>query len=372
MKIDILFCSIIVFLGTYSFSLRLKPKNNIQKNNEEYLYTINFISMPFTYPNISMNINSTDPFGNIYPPNIYSKGEISLVGIKQIREIAEKMKTHFKSVSQSRRLINESEVKNLCPCFNPCIQSSKVLSNYLIRNFKGSKFYEEMKDEYDYIKDITYDPILIENSTKENKTEQFMNKYFTKGKQIIIKYLKYERFVIDNKNVLFFNRTNLTFSSMDRLIDYYLNYESLKDKIIKAESFNTTDIKSILFYPEDNLFDIKAYKAFYIINSDKNYTLSYLKKIENLLNDLSSRKYLPTSKLINLFIPDYIYSGIYYWIVTNLLDISDLPGVSYGNMITLDAYRKSNSTIVFKETVNGNYIKNLTLFDMKVNLNNIK
>ena len=368
MKIDILFWCIIVYIVTYSFSLRLKLKDTLQNDNEEYLFTINFISMPFTYPNISMNINSTDPFGNIYPSNIYSKGEISLIGIKQIKEIAKKIKTHFESVS--RRLIKESEINNLCPCFKLCIQSSKALSNYLLRNY--TKYYEDIKDEYDYLKDITYDHKLIENASKENKTEQFMNKYFTKGKQIISKYLKYEKFEIDNKHFLFFNRTNLTFSNMDLLIDYYLNYESLKEKIIKAPSFNTTDIKSFLFYPEDNLFDIKAYKAFYIINSDKNFTLSYLKKIENLLNDLSSRVYLPSSKLINLFIPDYIYSGIYYSLVTNLLDISDLPGVSYGNIITLDAYRISNSTIVFRETVNDNYIKNLSLFDMKANLNNIK
>ena len=44
MKIDILFWCIIVYIVTYSFSLRLKLKDTLQNDNEEYLFTINVIS----------------------------------------------------------------------------------------------------------------------------------------------------------------------------------------------------------------------------------------------------------------------------------------------------------------------------------------
>lgn len=366
-------CIVVSYQNKKVSTLKSGSKDSLKG---KFVFNINFISMPHYYQELPLDINHNDPFGNKYSNNLYFPGTLSEMGIKQIKELGTILYNHYMNVSSSNNieLVNDSIV-TLCSLLKRCIQSSEMLMITLSDFFPNLhlSMFKILPEEYNYDNVNLINESLYLESLLSNKTEEFMNTYFKKAKEIMAKYVNNTNFILDDNknNHIMFDKSQLPFSQMDVLIDYYLNYESLKTKIKKNPNFKPEEIKSILYEPEDNLFDIKAFKSFFIINSQKNYTVSYLKKINSMLQDLVNKKYLSKGKMINLFVPDYIYSGIYLWLVTHSLIMSDLPGVSYGNVISLDAYEKEDNTIIFNETVNNNYIKTLMLNDLDINLQDV-
>ena len=372
----IIYLKICIILSIQNKKVTTLKSDSKDLSNGQFLFNINFISMPHYYQELPLDINHKDPFGNKYPQNLYFPGTLSEMGMKQIKELGTILYNHYMNVSSSNNIgLHNESIVTLCSLLKRCIQSSEMLMTTLSDFFPNVNIsmFKILPEEYNYDNVNIIDENLYLDSLRSNKTEEFMNTYFKKAKEIIAKYITNTNFILDDNknNHIKFEKSHLPFSQMDVLIDYYLNYESLKTKVEKNPSFKPEEIKSILYDPEDNLFDIKAFKSFFIINSQRNYTVSYLSQISKLLQDLVNKKYLSKGKMINLLVPDYIYSGIYLWLVTNSLIMSDLPGVSYGNVIALDVFEKEDKSVFFNENVNNNYIKTLTLNDLDINLQGV-